>query len=100
MAEAEKAWPQSSSVIAFTFRVETPYTYILAGVATSACSERLADLGLPYLIRVLLVPGVTDTEANLRAIARRAGRPGWNCCLTTGLRGASTQPAAGMAPGL
>ena len=32
--------------------------------------ERLADLGLAYLIRVPLVPGVTDTDANLRAIAR------------------------------
>jgi hypothetical protein len=40
MAEAGKAWPQSSSVIAFTFRVETPCTYISASVATSACSER------------------------------------------------------------
>ena len=34
---------------------------------------------MPYLIRVPLVPGVTDTEANLRAIARCArelpGRP-------------------------
>jgi hypothetical protein len=40
MAEAEKAWPQSSSVIALTFRVETPYTDISASVATSACSER------------------------------------------------------------
>jgi hypothetical protein len=40
MAEAEKEWPHSSSVIAFTFRVETPCTYISASVATSACSER------------------------------------------------------------
>jgi hypothetical protein len=40
MEEAEKAWPHSSSVIAFTFRVETPCTYISASVATSACSER------------------------------------------------------------
>jgi hypothetical protein len=24
--DAEKLWPHSSSVIAFTFRVETPYT--------------------------------------------------------------------------
>ena len=32
--------------------------------------QRLADLGVPYLIRTPLVPGVTDTEANLRAIAR------------------------------
>jgi hypothetical protein len=40
MAEAEKEWPQSSSVIALTFRVETPSTYISAKVATSACSER------------------------------------------------------------
>jgi len=41
--------------------------------------ERLADLGLAFLIRVPLVPGVTDTEANLRAIARHVrelpGRP-------------------------
>ena len=37
MAEAEKAWPHSSSVIAFTFLVETPCTYISASVATSAC---------------------------------------------------------------
>ena len=41
--------------------------------------ERLANLGVPYLIRVPLAPGVTDTEANLNAIARHArdlpGRP-------------------------
>jgi pyruvate formate lyase activating enzyme len=30
----------------------------------------LAGLGKPFIIRVPLVPGVTDTEANLRAIAR------------------------------
>ena len=39
-AEAEKAWPHSSSVIALTLRVETPCTYISASVAASACSER------------------------------------------------------------
>ena len=39
MAEAEKAWPHSPSAIPFTFRVETPCTYISASVATSACSE-------------------------------------------------------------
>jgi hypothetical protein len=38
--EAEKAWPHSSSVIAFTLRVETPCTYISASVATRACSLR------------------------------------------------------------
>lgn len=38
--EAEKAWPHSSSVIAFTLRVGTPYTYISASVATSARSKR------------------------------------------------------------
>lgn len=41
--------------------------------------KRLADLDVPYLIRVPLAPGVTDTEANLSAIARHArelpGRP-------------------------
>jgi hypothetical protein len=40
IVEAEKAWPHSSSVIALTFRVDTPWTYISAKVATSACSER------------------------------------------------------------
>jgi hypothetical protein len=40
IAEAEKASPQSSSVIAFTFRVDTPCTYISARLATSACSDR------------------------------------------------------------
>jgi pyruvate formate lyase activating enzyme len=30
----------------------------------------LAGLGIPFIVRVPLVPGVTDTEANLRAIAR------------------------------
>jgi hypothetical protein len=40
IALAEKAWPQNSSVIAFTFRVGTPWTYISARLATSACSER------------------------------------------------------------
>ena len=34
--------------------------------------ERLAELGVAYLIRVPLVPGVTDTDANLSAIARYA----------------------------
>jgi hypothetical protein len=38
--EAEKPWPHSSSVIAFTFRVDTPCTYISASAATSARSER------------------------------------------------------------
>ena len=32
----------------------------------------LADLGKPFILRVPLVPGVTDTGPNLRAIARRA----------------------------
>src|SRR5215831_11861806 len=40
IAEAEKLWPHSSSVIAFTLRVETPCTYISASAATSARSER------------------------------------------------------------
>ena len=40
IAEAEKLWPHSSSVMALTLRVETPCTYISASVATSACSER------------------------------------------------------------
>ena len=40
IAEAEKACPHSSSVTAFTLRVDTPWTYISARVATSACSER------------------------------------------------------------
>src|SRR5205814_5753333 len=38
--EAEKLWPHSCSVIAFTLRVETPCTYISASAATSARSER------------------------------------------------------------
>jgi hypothetical protein len=38
--EAEKLWPHSSSVMAFTFRVETPCTYISASAANSARSER------------------------------------------------------------
>src|SRR5437763_12085537 len=38
--EAEKLWPHSSSVIAITFRVDTPCTYISASAATSARSER------------------------------------------------------------
>ena len=38
---AESAeWRHSSSVMAFTFRVETPCTYISASAATSARSER------------------------------------------------------------
>jgi pyruvate formate lyase activating enzyme len=32
----------------------------------------LATLNVPFVIRVPLVPGVTDTDENLRAIARRA----------------------------
>ena len=37
---AEKLWPQSASVTAFTLRVETPCTYISASVPTKAFSER------------------------------------------------------------
>jgi hypothetical protein len=40
IAEAEKACPHSSSVIAFTFRVDTPCTYISASAATNAFSDR------------------------------------------------------------
>jgi len=40
IAAAEKLWPQSSSVIALTLRVDTPCTYISASAATSAFSER------------------------------------------------------------
>ena len=40
MAEAEKLWPQSSSVMALTLRVETPCTYISASAETRAFSER------------------------------------------------------------
>lgn len=39
-AEAEKACPTNSSVTCFTFRVETPCTYISASAATNAFSER------------------------------------------------------------
>ena len=34
--------------------------------------QRLDETGIPYVLRVPLVPGVTDTEANLRAIADTA----------------------------
>jgi len=40
IAEAEKLCPHSSSVIAFTLRVETPCTYISASAATKAFSLR------------------------------------------------------------
>jgi pyruvate formate lyase activating enzyme len=37
----------------------------------------LADLGVPFVIRVPLIPGVTDTETNISAIARTVtGLPG------------------------
>lgn len=37
----------------------------------------LNELGVPFVIRVPLIPGVTDTEVNLSAIARTvAGMPG------------------------
>ncbi|MGA2246676.1 MAG: radical SAM protein [Verrucomicrobiota bacterium] len=37
----------------------------------------LTDLGVPFVIRVPLIPGVTDTETNLSAIARTiTGMPG------------------------
>jgi len=39
--------------------------------------HQLADLGVPYVIRVPLVPGVTDTDTNLTAIAEAIrGLPG------------------------
>jgi hypothetical protein len=38
--ETRSLWPHSSSVIAFTLRVETPCTYISASAATDARSER------------------------------------------------------------
>jgi len=37
---AENACPHNSSVIAFTFRVDTPITYISASAVTNACSLR------------------------------------------------------------
>src|SRR3546814_6091598 len=40
IVEAEKAWPHSPSVIALNLRVETPWTYISASVATSASHDR------------------------------------------------------------
>ena len=40
IAEAEKLWPHSSSVIAFTLRVDTPCTYLSASAATRAFSLR------------------------------------------------------------
>ena len=51
---------------------------------TGASNERihrnlrvLSGLGVPFVIRVPLIPGVTDTEANLSGIARLvAGMPG------------------------
>jgi hypothetical protein len=39
-AEALNSWPQSSSVIAFTRRVDTPCTYISIRAATNAFSLR------------------------------------------------------------
>ena len=39
MAAAENAWPHNSSVIAFTFRVDTPWIYISARADTSAFSD-------------------------------------------------------------
>jgi pyruvate formate lyase activating enzyme len=39
--------------------------------------DLLAELGTPFVIRVPMVPGVTDTDENLRAIASRVnGLPG------------------------
>lgn len=39
--------------------------------------ESLEQTGVPYVVRVPLVPGVTDTEENLKAIAMHiSGRPG------------------------
>ncbi len=39
--------------------------------------QALAESGKPYVIRVPLVPGVTDTDKNLHAIARKvSGLPG------------------------
>jgi hypothetical protein len=38
MVLAEKLWPHSSSVIALSLRVDTPWTYISASAATSAFS--------------------------------------------------------------
>ena len=41
---AEKLWPQSASVTAFTFRVETPCTYISAKVANQRLLRTLIAL--------------------------------------------------------
>src|SRR5688572_25073825 len=40
IVEAAKLWPHSSSVIAFTLRVDTPCTYISTSADTSAFSLR------------------------------------------------------------
>ncbi len=42
MAEAETACPHSSSVIALTLRVETPWTYISARVAAAPAQALVA----------------------------------------------------------
>lgn len=39
--------------------------------------QLLKDLGVPYIARVPLIPGVTDTEENLRAIADAVGGEGF-----------------------
>ena len=61
-----KAWPHSSSVIALTFRVETPCRYISVNVATKACS----DAGSARRVRSRT--GRRDPAAR----AARACRPG------------------------
>jgi hypothetical protein len=67
---AENAWPHNSSVIAFTFRVETPWTYIWASAETrpfpiSGISQRagwknvLAD---PWGMRNFIFPTLVTRE--------------------------------------
>jgi pyruvate formate lyase activating enzyme len=59
----------------------------------------LSASGVPFVIRVPLVPGVTDTEENLRAIARTvSGLPGLRRVdlLTYNRAAGAKYPAAGM----
>lgn len=80
--EADFRWVASkTNLVYFDLKLADPDQHRLhTGVDNARILQNLhvlEDLGVPFVVRVPLIPGVTDTEANLSAIARLvSGMPG------------------------
>jgi pyruvate formate lyase activating enzyme len=80
--EADFRWVASkTNLVYFDLKLADPAQHRLhTGVDNARILQNLdvlEDLGVPFVVRVPLIPGVTDTVANLSAIARLvSGMPG------------------------